>query len=126
MLDRNEVLKNYSNLVARLWEDDTLLERLKAQPRGVLSNFGFDIPEDAEINLIIREMKVDGSPTTQADMWAKGEETGVYDFIIPLKPEGVDDLQDVPLEDEVLEIVAGGLALCCPCCCPCCDSAEVA
>jgi hypothetical protein len=126
MSDRNTVLKNYANFVARLWEDDQILPELEAQPRAVLKRFGFDIPEDAEINLIIREINLDGSPETQVDLLAEAQETGVYDIIVPTRPEGM-ELQDIPLEDEVLELVAGGSAMagcCCPCCscCPCCDS----
>jgi hypothetical protein len=120
-MERNDVLKSYSSLVSHIWEDEQVLEQLKADPKKVLSNFGFDIPADAQVNLIIRDLNTDGTPETQVDMLTKGDETGVYDIIIPLKPEGV-DVDDLPLKEEVLELMGG--AGCCPCstcCCPCCD-----
>ena len=129
MSERNEVLKSYGNFVANLWEDETVLSALQADPHTVLASYGFKIPADAKINLIVREINLDGSPDTQVELIDKGEETGVYDFIVPLRPDGL-ELQDIPLNDEILELVAGGqasLAGCCPCCtcCPCCSSAQI-
>ena len=124
MLERSNVLRTYSSFVNQLWEDESLLDELQADPRGVLNNHGFEIPQDAKISLIIRELNTEGSPETQADLYAQGAETGEYKFIVPLKPDGV-ELEDVPLSEDVLELMAGGTmeAGCCPCCCcPCCDS----
>jgi hypothetical protein len=57
-------------------------------------------------------------------MFSKGEQTGVYDIIVPIKPADLDP-SDLPLQEEVLELMAGGTEVgCCPCstcCCPCCD-----
>lgn len=125
MSEKNEVLKSYSNFVAKLWEDDSVLTALKSDPHTVLTGYGFDIPKDAEINLIIGDINLDGSPDTQVDLFDKGEESGVYEFIVPLRPEGM-DIQDLPMQDEVLELVAGGTVAAAPCCCccPCCGSSE--
>jgi hypothetical protein len=108
-----------------------LFEQLKAEPKKVLKDFGFNIPENARVNLIIRELNTQGNPDTQLDMFAKGEETGVYDIIIPTKPAELDP-SELPLQEEVLELMAGGmeaaLAGCCPCstcCCPCCGDSAV-
>ena len=130
MTERNEVLKNYANLVANVWEDDQVLDDLKAEPKRVLNNFGFNIPQDAEVNLILRQPNPEGTPDTQVDMYLEGENTGVYDIIIPLRPDGM-DLEDIPLQDEVLELVAGGAVggdantTSCCCCCPCCSSDDM-
>ena len=125
MADRNEVLRSYATFVARLWEDDKLLDRVQADPRGVLAAYGLEIPADAKINLLVREMKVDGSPNTQVDLWEQGATTGEYNVIIPLKPVGLDSLEDIPLSEEILDVVSGG-GCCCPCTsCPCCWSLEV-
>jgi hypothetical protein len=131
MVERSQALKNYGNLVGRVWENEQLFEQLKAEPKKVLKDFGFNIPEDAKVNLIIRELNTQGNPDTQLDMFAKGEETGVYDIIIPTKPAELDP-SELPLQEEVLELMAGGmeaaLAGCCPCstcCCPCCGDSAV-
>jgi hypothetical protein len=131
MLERSQALKNYGNLVGRIWENEQLFEQLKAEPKKVLKDFGFNIPENARVNLIIRELNTQGNPDTQLDMFAKGEETGVYDIIIPTKPAELDP-SELPLQEEVLELMAGGmeaaLAGCCPCstcCCPCCGDSAV-
>jgi hypothetical protein len=124
MLERSGVLRNYSSFVSQLWNDENLLENLQANPRGVLNEHGFEIPEDAKVTLIVSELNTEGSPATQADLYAEGAETGEYKFIVPLKPDGV-ELEDIPLSEDVLELMAGGAmeAGCCPCCCccPCCD-----
>ena len=122
MTDRNEVLRNYGNLIASVWEDEQVLDELQAEPKKVLNNFGFNISDDSEVNLILREINTDGTPSTQVDMYIKGQETGVYDIIVPLRPSD-EVLEDLPLQDDMLELVAGGVVACC-CCCPCCDSAD--
>lgn len=127
MPDRGQILRSYGQFVNRLWEDETLLERLKADPHTVLNEFGFDIPPEGKINLLFGELNVNGSPMTQANMLDKSEETGVYDIIVPSKPADV-EISDLPLQEEVLELMAGGAAEagCCPCCCccPCCGSSQ--
>jgi len=125
-MERSQILRSYGHLVNSLWENESLVEELKAQPHKVLNEYGFEIPADAKVNLLFRELNVEGSPTTQADMLAKGEETGVYDIVIPTKPADI-DTSELPLQEEVLELMAGGAeAGCCPCCCcPCCSSYEV-
>jgi hypothetical protein len=124
MPERNEFLRKYGTLVARVWENPDFFSELQAEPPKVLKDFGFDIPESAKVNLITREYSADDSPTTQVNLWSKGEETGEYDVIIPLKPSDT-DLEDIPLHEEVLELVAGGTqsASCCPC--SCCEFEEV-
>ena len=125
MADRSQFLKNYGNLVGRIWENENLVDQLKANPAGVLNEYGFEIPADATVNLIFRELNTDGSPDTQAAMFDEAASTGVYNIVIPTKPEDV-DVSDLPLQEEVLDLMGG--AGCCPCstcCCPCCgDSAE--
>jgi hypothetical protein len=129
MADRSQVLKNYGNLVGRIWENESIVDDLKANPVATLNAYGFDIPEGATVNLIFRELNTNGSPDTQADSFAEGDKTGVYNVIIPTKPENLDP-SELPLQEEVLDLMAGGAAVagCCPCstcCCPCCgDSAE--
>jgi hypothetical protein len=125
MSDRSQFLKTYGNLVGRIWDNEGIIDQLNANPIAVLNEYGFDIPADATVNLIFRELNTDGSPDTQAEMFEEGAKTGIYNVVIPTKPEGV-DLSELPLQEEVLDLMAGG-AGCCPCstcCCPCCGSSE--
>ncbi len=123
MASRTQVMRNYSSFIGRLWDGEESIEALKANPHQVLNQYGFDIPADATVNLIFADLNEGGSRNTQADAVLKGQETGVYDFVIPTKPDDVDP-SDIPLHEEVLDLMAGGAeAGCCPCstcCCPCC------
>lgn len=123
-MERSQIIRNYGTLVGRLWESDTLVDELKAHPHKVLNEAGFEIPADSQVKLLFRDLNVEGSPNTQADLLTEGETTGVYTFIVPTKPN---DLDEVPLQDEVLELMAGGSGgsteSCC-CCCPCCGSSD--
>jgi hypothetical protein len=129
MAERSQVLKNYGNLVGRIWENESIVDELKANPVATLNAYGFDIPEGSTVNLIFRELNTDGSPETQANSFEEGAKTGIYNVVIPTKPENLDP-SELPLQEEVLELMAGGAQAmgCCPCstcCCPCCgDSAE--
>lgn len=125
MAERNQVLYNYRNFVGQVWENPSLIESLKADPVATLNEHGFAIPEGSTVNLIFRELNVEGNPETQADNFEEGDKTGVYNVIIPTKPEGFDPA-DMPLDEEILELMAGGIDQvaaippCC-CCCPCCS-----
>jgi hypothetical protein len=124
MADRNNVLRSYGQFVGRIWDDPSIIEELKANPVAVLNDSGFDIPADATVNLIFRELNLDGNPDTQVDLLAQGETTGVYTVIVPAKPENYDP-SELPLHEEMLDLMAGGtmqgeaVAACC-CSCPCC------
>jgi hypothetical protein len=118
MLSRNDILKNYGNLIRGVWQDEKVLPRLQAEPKQVLSSFGFDVPAEAKVNLIVRELNEDDGPSTQVELWRTGEETGVYDFLIHVRPADV-EMDEIPLHEDVLEMMAGGVAGAC-CCCPCC------
>jgi hypothetical protein len=126
MADRSQFLKTYGNFVGRVWDNESIVDEVKANPVATLNSYGFDIPEGATVNLIFRELNTEGSPETQAAMFDEGATTGVYNIVIPTKPEGVDP-SELPIHEEVLDLMAGGVG-CCPCstcCCPCCgDSAE--
>jgi hypothetical protein len=119
VLTRNDILQNYGNLIRGVWQDETVLPKLQQEPRGILKNYGFDVPADARINLIIRELNQDDGPSTQVDLWHVGEETGTYDFLIHVQPAGM-ERDEIPLHEDVLEMMAGGTegaCSCCPCCC---------
>src|SRR5687768_6731507 len=107
MLSRNDVLRNYGNLIRGVWQDESILPKLQNEPRSVLKGYGFDLPADAKVNLIVRELNDEDSPSTQVDLWHTGEETGTYDFLIHTKPASVES-DEVPLHEDVLEMMAGG------------------
>ena len=47
--------RRWAQMVARAWDDDQFRQRLLAQPREVLREEGFDVPDEAEVELVDRE-----------------------------------------------------------------------
>jgi len=45
----------WAQIVARAWDDQEFRRRLLTQPKEVLREVGFDLPADAEIELVDRE-----------------------------------------------------------------------
>src|SRR5688572_23397908 len=107
MAENGQVLYNYRNLVGQIWENPSIIDSLKANPVATLNEYGFAIPEGSTVNLIFRELNLEGNPETQAESFAEGDRTGVYEVIIPTKPENFDPA-DMPLDEEILELMAGG------------------
>lgn len=126
MSDRSQVLKNYGDLVSRTWDDESVIGELQANPHKILNESGFDIPRDAIVNLIFADLsQVGGAQDTQVDAYNTGRATGVYDFIIPSRPSY--DGSDIPLHEDILDLMAGGAlggGEPCTCCCPCCCGVE--
>ena len=42
----------WSQLVARAWADEGFKQRLLSDPRGVLTEYGFDVPEGIEVRVL--------------------------------------------------------------------------
>ena len=116
MLERTEFLSNYGALVARTWDDEPFLRSLQAEPKRVLVNAGFDIPEWADVNLLTDILSSEVAPDTQLELWHEGEKTGVYSLILPPKPANLGQLYETSfLVTE--EAASDPCCCCCPCCC---------
>jgi hypothetical protein len=118
-MSQSSFLVSYGQVMSRSWEDAEYRDRLLADPKSVLAEAGINVRDDARINVITVEPTGSGKFEDQVEMWARGDETGVYDLMVPTRPTYY-DLEDAPLSDEMLEAVAGGTAAGCCCCCPCC------
>ncbi len=47
--------RRWAQVVARAWDDEGFRQRLLTHPREVLREEGFDVPDDAEVELVDRE-----------------------------------------------------------------------
>jgi hypothetical protein len=82
----------WSQIAARAWCDEGLMERLRADPRAVLAEYNLEVPEDTEVKVLEgEEVKV----VAEADMERH--------FILPATPP--DELTD---ED----LIGGPMAWC--------------
>jgi hypothetical protein len=50
--DRNQQVKQYGKIVARAWTDDAFRQRLLADPKGVLAEFGIPSNANREIRVV--------------------------------------------------------------------------
>lgn len=123
---KSDFLQRYANVVAMSWADDDYLHRLLKNPNAVLGEAGIPVKEGARINVVTMESTGHGTMDNQLELWEKGAQTGVYDFVVALKPEGWTP-ENVELSDAQLMAVAGGLEqtsmdidISCCCCSPCC------
>ena len=110
MLDKSAFVQSYSRVMALSWADEDYMKRLIAEPRQVLSEAGIATPESAKVNVITvsPEEQGKGKIEDQIIMWEKGDLTGTYDLLVPLKPADWSP-SNIELSDEQLAAVAGGL-----------------
>jgi hypothetical protein len=109
LVNRQEFIRNYANLVARTWVDESFLELLRANPVDTLARAGMPTIPGAVVRVVEMKLTGQGRIEEQIDRWIEGNRTGLYDLWLSMKPEGVD-------------VAVGGLAsvdACC-CCTPCC------
>lgn len=122
MVDESTFIQGYAKVMARTWEDPKYLDRLTTQPTETLAESGISVREGSKVNIIRLEVTGEGRISDQVALWEKGEETGVYQLLVPTKPADFDP-ESYPLTDTQLEAVTGGLKSAgdnCCCCCPCC------
>jgi hypothetical protein len=60
----------WSQLIARVWSDDDFKQRLMVDPRGVLAEFGIEVPEGTDINVVedtarVRHLVLPPSPANE-------------------------------------------------------------
>lgn len=102
---RTEFPALYSSMILKLWGDPGYVDALKRDPKQALAGAGIDIPAKATVNIILRNLDRTAKLADQLAMWEEGVRTGVYDIIIPIKP------------NETTSLAAEGGDPCC--CCPC-------
>jgi hypothetical protein len=44
--------KNYGEVVAKAWSDESFKERLKQDPHGVLAEHGIEVPQGTQVNVV--------------------------------------------------------------------------
>jgi hypothetical protein len=108
LINRQDLIKNYANMVARTWSDPSFLQLLQSNPVSVLAQAGLPTIPGAVVRVIEMKLTGLGSIDEQVDNWVKGIQTGLYDLLIPIKPEGI----------QVPPPGGGDVNCCCtPCCC---------
>lgn len=87
---KEEFKKAQAEIIARAWSDEAFKKRLLKNPREVLKELGFSLPEDMELQVVENTAKK------------------VY-FVLPLKPK--ENLS----EAELKKIAAAGSPFACYC-----------
>ena len=99
----------YSDLVEKAWEDQTYLAKLHENPIAVLADAGIPVQAGAVVNVVMRKLDRTAKLADQVGAWEDGIRTGIYDLILPIRPEGGD-------EALIVQGPEGGDPCCC---CPC-------
>jgi hypothetical protein len=124
MFDPNAFVQGYAKVMSLSWSDEGYRARILTEPKAVLAEAGIPVRDDAKVTVTELDVTGNGNIEDQIALWEKGEETGVYQLMLPRKPENMDP-NDFPLTEYQLAGVTGGLEeaaagdYCC-CCCPCC------
>jgi hypothetical protein len=113
-INRQDLISNYANMVARTWVDDSYKQLVLTDPVTTLAQAGMATVDGAVIRVIQHLITGSGKIEDQVDAWLAGNETGLYDLYLPMKP---DDF-DVTAGGGGGDGCAGGDNSCC--CCPCC------
>jgi len=114
---RQDFIKNYANMVARTWVDDSYLDLVVANPVSALTRAGLAVPDGSTVRVIQHKITGSGQISDQVDAWVEGNRTGLFDLFLPMRPDDVDI--DGSGGGEPVGGCAGGNACCCcsPCCC---------
>ncbi len=84
---------HWGKIVARTWSDDEFKSRVLSEPREVLAEEGFVVPDDVDVTV------------------SDGGRSKVHLVVSPM-PEGI----DTQVDDDTLESMSGGVCSCCCCC----------
>lgn len=108
VVNRQDMIKNYANMVARTWTDPSYLQLLIANPIQTLDQAGIPTIPGAVIRVLQIKLTGIGRIEEIVDKWIDGIRTGQYDLFIPIKPDGIS-----------VGAAGGGDVNCCctPCCC---------
>ena len=111
--NRQQFIQNYANMVAKTWTDDTYLQLLLSNPVDTLTQAGLPTIPGAVIRIVQHQITGMGKIEDEVDAWVTGNQTGLYDLFLPIKPDYVD------FSPGGGGSALGGDAGCCcsPCCC---------
>jgi hypothetical protein len=113
VINRQDLIKGYANMVARCWVDDSYRQLVLTDTANTLAGAGMPTVDGAIIRVIQHVITGSGKIEDQVDAWLQGHETGLYDLFLPMKP---DDFNVAPGGGG--DACAGGdSCCCCPCCC---------
>jgi hypothetical protein len=117
LFNRQAFIKAYATMVARTWTDQTYLDLVLAHPADALARAGMPTIDGAVIRVLEHKITGSGKIEDQVDAWIAGNQTGLYDLFLPMKP---DDFHiGAPTGGAGGDACAGGDGPCC-CCSPCC------
>src|SRR4051794_25436136 len=92
MTARTEFPAVYSAMVLKAWNDPNFLVTLKQDPQAALAAAGIQAPAGSTVNIIFRNLDRTAKLADQLALWEEGIKTGVYDIIIPIKPDDKEPL----------------------------------
>ena len=89
-LNRQDFIKNYANMVARCWADDSYRQLLLANPTDTLGGAGLGTVFGAVVRVIEHKITGSGKIEDQVNHWLEGHKTGLYNLFLPQKPAEFD------------------------------------
>jgi hypothetical protein len=112
--NRQDFIKSYANMVARTWTDDSYLQLLLADPVDTLNQAGLQTIPGAVIRIVQHQITGTGRIEDEVSAWVAGNQTGLYDLFLPIKPDYIDFSGAGGSTDSES---GGGSCCCSPCCC---------
>jgi hypothetical protein len=112
--NRQDFIKNYANMVARTWTDDSYLQLLLADPVDTLNAAGLPTIPGAVVRVVQHQITGTGRIEDEVSAWVAGNQTGLYDLFLPIKPDYIDFSGAGGSPDSES---GGGSCCCSPCCC---------
>ena len=100
-----------TDLFAACWKDDALKARFMADPKAVLAEYGIDVPDGMDVNVVENSdntvhITMPAPPSGHQDL-SDEELRNAARRVVPTPPSGHQDLSD-----EELSNAAGGTFLC--------------
>jgi hypothetical protein len=101
-------------MVARTWTDDSYLQLLLSDPVDTLAQAGIQTIPGAVIRIVQHQITGTGRIEDEVDAWVAGNQSGLYDLFLPMKPDYV----DFSGGGGASAVGGDGNSCCCsPCCC---------
>lgn len=102
---RGAFVRAWGAVLLRSQQDDDYAARLRADPRGVLTEAGIPVRSDAEVTVEVVDL-ADGHLEQQIELYDAGESGGDYRFLVPSAR-----VEIVELTEQELDGVAAGICI---------------
>ena len=116
---RQQFVRSYTGVLTTAWTDENFVQRLRSNPKAVLSEFNLEVPASATVDI---QTEAGGEPNLDqaVAIWEEGQSSHVYRlYVAPEPPQAAEELSGKLDADGKFRVADTSACCCCtsPCCC---------